>query len=258
MERIDSPSPSGLNTSALRTWGMLFLTLGAAGRCLLQNHLLGLSGAASQEMMEAALSGEGGMVIATASLILQAVETCAAPIFCLLLVEGFCHTSNCLHYLLRLLGAALLSEIPYNLAMSGNVLHFATRNPVFAMALCAAALYFYQRYEARSPGNIAIKLCVTVAAVLWAEMLRIEHGTCCVILVAVVWAFRAKPLYRNMVGSVVSVACMVVSPFYLAAPMGFLACHFYNGEKGPGSRLMAYLAYPVMLTALWLIASLVF
>ena len=38
----------------------------------------------------------------------------------------------------------------------------------------------------------------------------------------------------------------------MAAPMGFLAIHFYNGEKGEENRLVNYLAYPVILLAVGL------
>lgn len=33
----------------------------------------------------------------------------------------------------------------------------------------------------------------------------------------------------------------------MAAPMGFLAIHFYNGEKGPENRIVDSLAYPALL-----------
>ena len=37
--------------------------------------------------------------------------------------------------------------------------------------------------------------------------------------------------------------------------MGFLAIHFYNGEKGESSRLVNYLFYPVTLLAIGLAAK---
>lgn len=250
-ERLVRKRSTGLNATGLRTWGMMFLVLAAAGRCLLQNQLLGATGGMEQ-LMEA-LNRENGMVIASAALVLQAVESCAAPVFCFLLVEGVQHTSNFGKYLIRVLLLALVTEIPYNLAMSGQIFDTSCRNPVFGMALSLILIYFYRTYASKSAKNIFIKVIVTIAAFLWAQMLRIESGACCIILVSVLWAFRNKPTFRNLAGCVAAVVCTLFSPFYLAAPMGFLAVYFYNGEKGSSSPVVNYLMYPVALLIIGLI-----
>ena len=108
-------------------------------------------------------------------------------------------------------------------------------------------LYFYRRYQDKGMGGFAIKAAVTVAAVLWAGMLRIDSGVPCLILTMVLWACRKKPLYRTFAGCVAAVVCSALSPFYLASPMGFMAVHGYNGEKGADNRIINYLAYPVLL-----------
>ena len=54
-------------------------------------------------------------------------------------------------------------------------------------------------------------------------------------------------MLRSMAGAAASILCCLFSMFFLAAPMGFLAIHFYNGEKGADNRWVNYLAYPVLL-----------
>lgn len=246
-ERLVRDRTSGLNTTGLRTWGMVFLVLATAGKALLQNRLLNLTGGTD---LMAALNAEGGMVIATAALILQAVEGLAVPIFSFLLVEGAVHTADFGKYLLRVAGLAVGAELPYNFAMTGKLLDFSSRNPVFSMALALVLIWFFRRYEGKSFKNIAIKILVTVCAVMWAKMLRIAHGDFCVVLVAVLWVVRNKPNFRNLFGGCAAMLCCLLSPFYLVAPMGFMIVHFYNGEKGPSSRLFNYLVYPAALVAI--------
>lgn len=258
MERINTEKPNGLHTNGLRTWGMLFLTLGILGQGIVQNKLLGMSGATSQEMLTTMLDSSGGMIYATLALAMQAVATCGVPIFCFLLVEGFSHTKDFVKYLLRVLGVAVLSELPYNLAMSGKLLDMGSRNPVFAMVLGLMLMYFYNRYQERSFGHFGIKLAVTLAALVWIGMLGIDHGIPCVIMTAVFWAMRKKAVYRNMMGCAAAIACSLVSPFYLASPMGFMVIHYYNGEKGEENRYVSYLAYPVVLLAVGLLAKFAF
>jgi hypothetical protein len=257
MERLNKQQSSGWNGSVLRTWGMLFLTAGVIGRGLIQNHLLQIGGLSGQQLLELMEGSETAMMYASVSLVLQAIETCAVPIFAFLLTQGFQHTSNVWRYLLRVLGVAVLSEIPYNLAMSGTLLDWTSRNPAFALVLCLVLLYFYKLYADPTGKNRIFKCIATVACLLWTVMLGIDYGPVLVLLVCVQWSFRKKPALRNLLGVLAAVACMVISPFFLASPMGFLFVHMCNGEQGNTSRKVNYLSYPLMLAGIALIAEFV-
>lgn len=247
MERLGNKKSSSINGNAIRAWGFLFLAAGVIGRGIIQCHLLGISQMSAQQLLEVMSGSESAMTLVTASLVLQAVETCAAPIFVLLLVDGIQHTSDLKAYMLRVAAVALLSEIPYNLAISGKLLSFDSRNPVFGMLLCQMMLWFFQHYSGKGAQNILIKFAVTAAAVIWCQMLHIEFGSCLILMAAVLWLLRDKPIYRNLAGTTIAIVCSMISPFFLAAPMGFMAVHFYNGEKSTNSRYINYLAYPAML-----------
>ena len=249
MERINTPKPRGITGSGLRIWGMLFLVVGILGRSLLQNRILGLGSAGVQELLEGVLSTETGMAIATVSLVMQALETMAAPVFCFLLVEGVQHTGDIKLYFARVAGVAVLSELPYNFAMSGKVLDLSSRNPVFGLVFALIMLYLYRRYEGKNAGRVLLRIVFTVAAVMWPIILKVQDGACCVILAAVLWLCREKKQYRAFIGCAAAACCSVLSPFYLAAPMGFMAIHFYRGEKGDENKLVNYLAYPALLIA---------
>ena len=255
MERLRREGPSGLTNTSLRTWGLLCLIFGVVGRCALELRLLGIGTVSNQELLEAMQNSSAVMAMASLSLVMQAISTCAAPVFCFLLVEGFTHTENLKNYMIRVAGLAVMTEIPFNYAMCGQWIDLSSRNPVFAMMLCLVLMYFFDRYKERTFGNYAVKVVVILAAFLWTAMLGIQEGACCLILTMVIWLFRKNPMYRDFVGAVVAVLCSMFNPYYLAAPMGFLLIHFYNGEKGERSRWANYLAYPAVLLTVALIAD---
>ena len=255
MQSIPEKKKEGIHRGALRTWGMLFAATGVVSRSILQRGLLGMGSISGAQLLETMSADSAAMGIATAALVLQMLEACAVPIFAFLLVEGFKHTSDFRKYFLRVLGLALLSEIPYNLAFSGKVLELSTRNPVFGIVLGLVTLGFYRKYAGTAPKEIATKAVVTVAAVLWVSMLNIEYGMPTVLIAAVLWALQKKPLFANMAGATVSILCSLNSLFMMAAPMGFLAVHNYNGEKGESSPLVNYLAYPVLLLGCFLVGT---
>ncbi len=257
MERARNRSIAGLSGSGLRIWGMLFLIIGIVGRSILQKRFLGVGEVSSEQLLEAMQNSQYTMIFATLALLLQAVETCAVPIFTFLLVKGFQHTSDIKMYFLRVAGVAVLSEIPYNLAMEGNLWDTSSRNPVFGMALGLILLYFYNRYKGKSVQNMLIKVVITAAAILWASILEIEFGVCLIIIIAVLWIFRDKNMVQNFAGAITTALCSAISPFFLASPMGFLVVHFYNEERGEGNRLVSYLFYPVILLVVGLAAQLI-
>ena len=258
MERLRTERPKGLSRAGVRKWGILFLTIGIFGRSILLNHYLGVANMSSDQLLEAMSSGSGVMTAVTLALISQFVESCAAPIFCMLLADGMVHTGNAPMYVTRVLGVAVLSEIPYNYAMTGKLMDLSTRNPVFGMLMAAILLFLYSRYSEKNGKNLLLKLAFSIAAVFWTGLLRVEGGLICLILSVAFWLFRRKPNIRNLMGGVAAILCSFVSIFFMASPMGMLVLHFYNGEKGEENRLVSYLFYPVVLTVIGIAGALAF
>lgn len=250
MDKVENKRLSGMNVKALKTWGMLFVLAGIVSRSVLQNRILGVGTVSGTELVQVMQASDSAMATATAALVLQVMETCAVPIFAFALVEGFQHTADWKKYLLRVAGLAVLSEIPYNLAMGQQVLDFGSRNPVFGLALGLVLLYLYQHFVDKKTACVIAAL----AALAWAFMLRIEHSAPLLLIVSALWIFRKNHMLRGFAGVIAAAVCTVGSLFYLAAPMGFLVIHAYNGEKGEENRVIGYLFYPVALLCIGLAA----
>lgn len=246
--------PAGLSASALRIWGLLFVAIGVVSSGILQNRILGASGNDLKVLVEM-LQDPKLMTVTTIAVVMRALYTCAVPIFAFLLVEGIRHTSSAKNYLLRLVGLALVSEIPYNLAMNGKWIELGSRNPVFAMAISLLMLIFYRMYPGKTAKNLGIKAAVTIAAVLWTSMLGIDEGIPMVLLTAVLWALHGKGMIRLLGGITMAFVCMLYSYYYVVSLFAFLPIHFYNEEEGSEGKWGKYLAYPVFLLAIGLAAK---
>ena len=255
MERLGNPTQkSGLHTGHLRAWAMLFTIAGIISRGILQNRLLGVGSNSMQDLLQLMQTSDTAMAIATISLVLQAVETVAVPIFVFLLAEGFIHTSDWKKYFLRVAGLAIVTEIPYDFAMNGKVLEFGSQNPVIGLVLCMVLLYLFRRFA----GKKLICIIMALAGLLWALMLKVDHGIPMILMICVIHLFRNKRMYMGFSGMAAAALCTGLSPFYLIAPMGFLAIHFYNGEEGNSSKIVNYLFYPVLLLVIGLVAKFAF
>lgn len=249
MEVLKRHGPRGIKSGTLHAWGLIMILLGLVGRGLLLNRLLGIQGLNTLQLLELMQTTEN-MTMVTVGLLLQAAETCAVPIFAFLLVEGFVHSGSRKKYLLRLLGLAAISEIPFDLALTGQWWDVSVQNPVLGLALGLVVLMLMEMYAGKQFSKILAKIVIGAVSLLWATMLKIDHGPAIMVVVLSLYAVRNKPQFRILWGAGTSMACSLFSMYYLAAPMGFLPVHLYCGERDEDEKRWArYLAYPVVLLA---------
>lgn len=244
-----------LTTTGLRILGMIFLVAGTYGT-MLQTKALGRGYINNTELLNMLEENPALMNSVSFSLVLQLFGVCAIPIFVFMLVEGAVHTSGYGKYFLRVLGLAFLCQFPYNLVMTGNIWIMLKMNPVFALVMCMIMLYAFRQFREKKVSHVLIKIIAFMGAYLWSNMLGVEHGACCVILCAVLWALRGKTNMQTFIGIAVMFCCSIFSMFYIAGLLGFLALHFYEGKKGEENRLVNYLAYPVILLTAGLVTVL--
>ena len=251
MEQNVKKKKRGFNARTLRLWGIVFLVAGIVGRGVIQTHMLGINGSGAQDLLNVLNTVPNAMTLTAFSIALQAAETCAVPIFAMLLIEGVQNTSDFKAYFTRVVTLAVLAEIPFNLAFSAKLIDLKSRNAVFGVLICMFMLYMWKNYEEKSKKNTLIKLMIAVVAILWCEMLKVDYGSAMVIIVAILWTFRNNTLFFNFAGAAAAMSCTLISPFFLASPMGFLAVHAYNGDEDTNSHKYNYALYPVMLIIGW-------
>ncbi|MCM1025588.1 MAG: conjugal transfer protein TraX [Roseburia sp.] len=96
---------------------------------------------------------------------MRAIGRLGFPIFCFLLTEGFQKTRNLKKYILRLGLFALISEIPFDLAISGRVLEFQYQNVYFTLFLGILSLTAFDYMARWNPGK-GLQALLTLAGLL--------------------------------------------------------------------------------------------
>lgn len=237
-----------MSSRGLRIWGLLFLMAGMFGRGIVQNVLLNVDSISMEQISELMQIDPNVLKYSTMAVIFQGIETMAVPIFAFLLVEGFRHTSNFKAYITRVLIAAVIAEIPYNLMTTGNIFELTTRNPAFSLVFSLIVMLFFKQYEGNSVKNIMSKCVVVIGALLWMMLLGIQNGIPVVIMVVVLWVFRASRNKQVIFGIVACIFCGFMSPYYYTSALGMVMLLLYTGERGYEiNKWVNYLAYPVLL-----------
>ena len=205
--------------------------------------------------------------------VMRGIGRIAFPIFCFQLVQGAMYTKNKAKYLLRLLIFAVISEVPFDLALFGRLYKPDYQNVFFTLLLGLVCVYTIQ-WGSRLPGKKVwlgwgAALSVTGAAGALAEYVVLsDYGWAGVFMIAIMGILAAPlPRIRMLVRSEYFFQ-MFISAFGIAACilltnhlesfalLALIPIYFYNGVQGIASRrvrLLLYAFYPLHLMILGLV-----
>ena len=178
----------------------------------------------------------------------------AFPIFAFQAAEGYHHTHDFKGYCKRLAIFALVSEIPFNLMISGSPIFPFRQNVMLTLLL---GLLACRAWDQRKLGWLAL-ICLAavltfpdygvmgVLTVLMFHALRDWKRAQLLMLIAINWfGFEGQQL---VFGS-------IKMPIQAFAILAFLPISLYHGEKGPGGKWLqygSYLFYPLHMLILGL------
>lgn len=177
----------------------------------------------------------------------------AFPIYCFLLVEGFCHTRDVKKYALRLLLFAFISEIPFDLAFNRQMFYWRYQNVFFTLfiGLTVIALMHHAKEVFKGLMRFLVECAVLIAGIMLAQLLYTDYGA--VGVLAIVFIYMFKQYRSNALALGVSVLWLsAMNTLESPALIDILLVKFYNGKRGLDLKYVFYAFYPVHLLLLYL------
>lgn len=188
-----------------------------------------------------------------ANLILRLIGRLAFPIYCFLLVEGFLHTRSIPKYALRLGIFAIISEVPFDLALYDTWFDFRSQNVFFTLLLGLLTLWAMKALEPLPKQQQPFRYLAALTGMLLAEFLQTDYSAYGVLLIVLLYLFHSNRKWQSIAGA----ALTLWQSF--TAPLAFLCTHFYNGERGKQfSKYIFYAFYPLHLLLLFFIRTILF
>lgn len=196
------------------------------------------------------------------------------PIFAFMIVEGYFHTKNLKKYVLRLLFFAVISEIPFNLAVGSRLFYPIHQNVLWSFLISIGLIHLNEK--AKQSNKILKRLIVGIISIILGYLIGIIsmvdyfHGG--LLTVLVFYFFREKKWwcylgqficlwYINteiLGGFGYEIQMGANTYFFLRQSLALLALipiWLYKGEQGYHSKtlqLIYYAFYPVHLLVLGL------
>lgn len=199
----------------------------------------------------------------------------AYPIFAFLLVEGFFHTENLWRYLLRLLGVAILSEIPFNLMYGGSVVYPFHQNVIWTYVIALLFLILLEEFKERF-GQLPMLLFMPIPAFLGyflGQVLFTDYYGAGVLIILMFYLFHGKH-WVCFLGQLVClwfISFKLLGGYYYVVPflgydfelvqqglalLSLVPIWLYYGRQGLHGkvfRLVCYLFYPVHMLLLFIL-----
>ena len=201
--------------------------------------------------------------------LMRLIGRMAFPLFCFMLVQGFYHTKSKGKYSLKLVVFAVISEIPYDLALNGKLFSFTENNVMWTLLLGLLTIWLLDeirnnpRFLNKSKDErlwlIATLLrCIGMTTIVMISMLAAEYLICCDYGAGGIAAIVAiYLLYRHpLIGFAVAVTLLglLCSEDEFAALAMLVPLYFYNGKRGKQIKCFFYWFYPVHLLCLYFVS----
>lgn len=180
---------------------------------------------------------------------LRYIGRLAFPIFCFLLVEGFFHTRNVKKYALRLGLFALISEIPFDLALFGIPFNLLYQNVFFTLFIGLLVLIGFEKFKSK----LWLNFIIFILGMLLAEICHVDYGCFGIIMIVLFYFYRIHNnliiltfgilLFSIMLGGSQPLCTLAIIPISL-----------YNGKRGISLKYLFYAFYPVHLLILYFIS----
>ena len=184
--------------------------------------------------------------------IMRQIGRTAFPIYCFMLVEGLERTRSRGKYLARMTGLALLSEIPFDLALSSQVLEFGYQNVFFTLAIALLTMIVLEWLRIKNIHpifKIILTGLIAFGGMLLAYYMQTDYdwrGVACILLM---YFFRRNPRIKLIVSYI---AFVILLEEWAALP-AFILLGFYHGRKGFSNKFFFYGFYPVHLLILYVV-----
>ena len=240
----------GLSGSALKYIAMASMLADHIGAVLLEQ-IIYYRG--SLEWIPMVMTSQWGDAVFLLYRVLRCVGRIAFPIYCFLLVEGFLHTRDWRKYWLRMAVFALVSEIPFRLAV-WNTWSGRSSSVYVELAIGLLVLRGLKQSEGLTqPRRAAGMAAVIGGGCLAAVFLKADYDMDGILIISLFYLLREKRIVQVMSGGILS----LLESWNICYGAGILSAvplYFYNGKKGQAPWKYAfYWFYPLHLMVLFFI-----
>lgn len=191
-----------------------------------------------------------GLVFFPEVMMFRIIGRISFPIFAYVLAEGIYYTKDITKYMLRLGMFALLSEIPYDLAVMGSVLEFSHQNVFFTLFFAVLMFWAYKKIEHHGL-KIGALVVIFLLGIFVCQYLKTDYSDIGILLIFAFYMYRNKKVGKLVLAGALFLGLTGGLQLYALLALPLIALH--NGEQGPKIKSFFYLFYSAHLLILYIV-----
>lgn len=195
--------------------------------------------------------------------ILRCVGRLAFPLFAFMAVEGYFHTRSLKKYLGRLLILAVISEVPFNLLVSGSVFDPMHQNVIWTIVLGLCCIWAFENIAA--DWQRLLSAVIIIASLAAAILANVDYSSAGVLTLLAFYAFRGSTVRCRLlqlpslgfINLVLLGGIELTFPYQALAVLSLPIIWLYDGSQGLHSSYIKtanYLFYPAHMLILALLS----
>ena len=183
------------------------------------------------------------------------------PIYAFMLVEGYFHTSNLKKYVIRLLIFAVISEIPFNLAMGSSLFYPIHQNVLWSFLISIGLIHLNEKARHKKLyKRILIGIATVCIGYIIGLLTFVDFYNAGILMVFTFYFFRGRKWW-HYVGQLI---CMWYINFEILGGFGYeidifgttqfivrqgfallalIPIWLYKGKQGHHSKVFQYICY---------------
>lgn len=206
----------------------------------------------------------GGLWLSDVYWLMRCIGRMAFPIYCFLLVEGYNHTKNKGKYAMRLFLFAIISEIPFDLALNQKVLEMQHSNVFFTLLIGLLVLILLDWVNDMNKIDkssstftwlamtflkcVSLMAVITIGMIIAEFVLKTDYGAAgvgCIVIIYLMRSFKEIAFAGGIV-----LLGLLVSGIEFWALLMLIPISMYNGKRGLSVKYLFYAFYPLHLLVL--------
>lgn len=235
-----------VSVNTLKIAGAILMTLYFLSAAVIQNGILHVSSYTPDQLSELLAGDAEAMLWAGIASMAEIIGMIAISIYAYLVAQGVEHTSSMGKYALSVLAFAVISEVPYDLAVYGQVWNWESQNTLWTVFIALITLWLMKYVEGRGAMTYVLSAVAALGGCLWTVLINCKFGWGFVLIAGVMYLLRKRRTMSLIAG-------LGVSLVYVTAAMGFILISMCNGERRTGEGGLgkyAYYAYYPLILAL--------
>lgn len=189
---------------------------------------------------------------------LRTIGRLAFPVFCFFIVEGALHTHNIKKYAVRLLLFGVISEIPFDMALFGDVVYWDYQNVYWTLLIGLVVIALLEKLQGKTPAIFLLRFVIMLAGLLAAYLWKSDYDVAGVLVIIAFYLCRKYRILQIIIG--VALMLWEIQNIWICIPIVLFALLLWNydGTRGKPLKYFFYAFYPVHLLAFGLIRMFVY